>query len=332
MIVAMARSWIFVLAVLACFTAAAPAHASFPGRNGKIAYGWTGESTYRAGPTATSIRTVDPRSGRVRVLRDCPLTADPQPVHTDCSVGSPRWSPDGRRIAFLSTQIVIHPTDPWQFLPGIAHMAADGTGLESHRTGHSYGSLAWAPSGDRLLVQREISSTEYINPAGLFLVSPDGTELRQAGPVLSTFGDWSSRGQIAYVRDRNPDPEGCARICQDVFLTRLGGTPRRLTYRGGGFPSWSPRGTRLAFFRAREDGRGASIYLVRRDGSGLRRLTSGYAPTWSPDGKWIAFIRGGDLFVIRTNGRDRRRLVDSPRVAGEGPGVSSIDWQPLARG
>jgi TolB protein len=54
------------------------------------------------------------------------------------------------------------------------------------------------------------------------------------------------------------------------------------------------------------------IYLVRRSGRGLRRLThrGGYAPAWSPDGRWIAFIRGGDLYIVRTDGRRLRRLVD----------------------
>ena len=60
----------------ATLTNAPVASASFPGRNGKIAYLWIGESAYRAGPTATSIRTVDPRTGVVRVLRDCPRRAD----------------------------------------------------------------------------------------------------------------------------------------------------------------------------------------------------------------------------------------------------------------
>jgi WD40-like Beta Propeller Repeat len=76
-------------------------------------------------------------------------------------------------------------------------------------------------------------------------------------------------------------------------VTRLGGKPRRLTYRGGSSPSWSPHGTKLAFVRARSR-RGVvrrDIYVVRRDGRGLGRLTrrGGDSPSWSPDGRWIAF-------------------------------------------
>jgi Tol biopolymer transport system component len=106
--------------------------------------------------------------------------------------------------------------------------------------------------------------------------------------------------------------------------------PRRLTYRGGSSPSWSPHGTQLAFVRANRTGR-AGIYLVRRDGSDLRRLTTGGDPAWSPDGKWIAFVRYRDLHVIRNNGQRLRRIVDSPYNGLDCPCVGTIDWQPVRR-
>jgi hypothetical protein len=85
--VALARPLICVAVSLAvCAAAAGSASASFPGRNGKIAYLWIGESAYRAGPTETSVRTVDPRTREVRVLYDCPLrtaaSSTPPRAHT----------------------------------------------------------------------------------------------------------------------------------------------------------------------------------------------------------------------------------------------------------
>jgi TolB protein len=148
-------------------------------------------------------------------------------------------------------------------------------------------------------------------------------------PEATQAPDWSSTGQIAFSRFRDPCPPGCG----DIYLTRLDGRLRRLTYRGGYGPSWSPHGTKLAFVRGPIGGQ-ADIYLIGRDGRGLRRLTrrGGHSPAWSPDGKWIAFIREGDIHVVRTTGRGQRRLVDELGPDGEltlGPQVTSVDWQPL---
>src|SRR5919198_164069 len=65
-------------------------------------------------------------------------------------------------------------------------------------------------------------------------------------------------------------------------------------------PAWSPDGRRIAFV-SRRDGR-SHIYVMRPNGTGVRRLTDSAAddesPTWSPDGRRIAFSRGGELFAI----------------------------------
>ena len=57
-------------------------------------------------------------------------------------------------------------------------------------------------------------------------------------------------------------------------------------------PSWSPDGKQIVFTGF--DGGLSDLYVINRDGTGLRRLTSDkYAdlhPAWSPDGKTIAFV------------------------------------------
>jgi Tol biopolymer transport system component len=48
----------------------------------------------------------------------------------------------------------------------------------------------------------------------------------------------------------------------------------------------------------------SAIYLVRRDGTGTRKLHSGWGPTWSPDGRDIAFTyQGSSLAAISPDGR-----------------------------
>ena len=326
-----ARGCCFVVLVLVVCATAAPAQASFPGRNGTIVYSWTTANKDAGSPT--SIRAVSPRGGRVRVLRECPLRTDlgTSVPYPDCEVSSPRYSPNGRRIAFPIVQMVYPVGQPWQSRPGLGLMASDGTGLEERAGANRYQRLAWSPDGDRFLLQRELAPPGY--PSTVFLASLDGTELSQVTPESTQAPDWSSTGQIAFGRYTDLD---CRPGCKDIFVMRLGGTPRRLTYRGGSSPSWSPHGTKLAFVRSVGQGR-ADIYLIRRNGRGLRRLTrrGGHSPAWSPNGKWVAFIREGDLYVVRTTGRGRRRLVDElgpDKEYGLGPQVESLDWQPLPRG
>jgi hypothetical protein len=316
------------LVVVACVASNVPvAEASFPGRNGAIVYGWNGESTYRAGPYPTSIRAVRPRSGRVRVIRDCPLVSDGGPVsYAPCIVGGPRVSPDGLRVAFRSIQVVINYPNPWQYQPALGVIAWDGTGLEEHARESQLQRLAWSPGGEQLLLDRQVTPGSSAATA-VFLASVDGTELRQVTPEFTASPDWSSTGWIAFIH-YSSDPN-CQPHCSDIWVTRLGETPRRVTYRGGHSPAWSPHGTKLAFVRV-ADGR-ENVYLLGRDGHGLRRLTrrGGSGPCWSPDGKWIAFNRNGDLYVVRTDGRDRRRIVAGMLEFGEGPHVTEIDWQAL---
>ena len=82
--------------------------------------------------------------------------------------------------------------------------------------------------------------------------------------------------------------------------------------------SWSPDGRRIAFDRGGNGG----IYVMRANGTGLRRLTTNALdtePTWSPDGRWIAFVRAsfkpvfnGDIYVMRSDGSQQQRLTQSP--------------------
>jgi Tol biopolymer transport system component len=76
-----------------------------------------------------------------------------------------------------------------------------------------------------------------------------------------------------------------------------------------------PARARIAFVRSPQPGPDGSpgpgtpdIYIANADGSGAARLTSGESPAWSPDGRRIAFYRGGMIHVIDADGSDERSL------------------------
>jgi hypothetical protein len=87
-------------------------------------------------------------------------------------------------------------------------------------------------------------------------------------------------------------------------------------------PDWSPDGRRVAFVRQDANGRSSSLYVVRRDGGGLVRLTEGAQvvamPAWSGDGQRIAFaaspLEGGsfDIWVVSVEEGGPRLVADGP--------------------
>src|SRR5918992_357699 len=84
--------------------------------------------------------------------------------------------------------------------------------------------------------------------------------------------------------------------------TRRGGI--WILTKGGDEPSWSPSGDRIAFAGDERLPDGVGLYVMNADGSELRKLWSpkeeyGYplSPTWSPDGRVIAFLEGGSPFA-----------------------------------
>jgi Tol biopolymer transport system component len=62
------------------------------------------------------------------------------------------------------------------------------------------------------------------------------------------------------------------------------------------------------------------IHTIRPDGSGNRLLVQGAGPSWSADGKRIAYVglinNEDQIFTMRANGTDQRRLTHSPRFDG----------------
>lgn len=97
-------------------------------------------------------------------------------------------------------------------------------------------------------------------------------------------------------------------------------------------PTWSPDG-RLAFALLVPGGTGEDIYVADAHGEGLHRLTSDpayeYQPRWSPDGATIAFVRGGNLWLMDAQGGDQRQIthgltVDSPTWSPDGQHLAFV--------
>ena len=101
-------------------------------------------------------------------------------------------------------------------------------------------------------------------------------------------------------------------IYEGRFSNPTAGTSEKQNF----LPAWSPDGQRLAFTSNRDGN--SEIYVMNRDGSGLRRLTNHPAidvtPTWSPTGKQIAFTsdRTGSpqIWVMNDDGSEPHKITN----------------------
>jgi Tol biopolymer transport system component len=276
-----------VVALAAC---APLADATLPGRNGEIAYGIVDEidssdGIYFAG---FYIGAVDPRSGRQhrigRHIDDDGLDAI-----------EPAYSPDGNLLAVQ-----------WDDEPGwgIVLTRPDGTPVRRLTRKHDR-SPSWAPGGRRLAFDRRRCGDEQCESLGIHTIGTRGKNRRL---VVDNGVDpaWSARGEIAFVAEPQPwrfyDNQG------PIQVTDSHGTGVRTLVDEGSAPDWSPRGDRLTFVRSR--GEYSGLFVVKADGTGLRRLRltergSFGSPVWSPDGRRIAFLWGDELHTISPSARQR---------------------------
>jgi Tol biopolymer transport system component len=116
-----------------------------------------------------------------------------------------------------------------------------------------------------------------------------------------------------------------------IHVVQADGSNRKgITVPAGSWdPEWSPDGSTLVFHTYQRGSEISHIWLVRADGTGLRQLTQGtfedFSPTWSPDGREIAFVRGEAVFVMRADGTDVRQLT------AWNFDEASPDWSPDGR-
>lgn len=91
-----------------------------------------------------------------------------------------------------------------------------------------------------------------------------------------------------------------------------------------GDPQLSPDGRTVAFTIGTVDIAANrvinQIYLINIDGTGLKQITSekgsSSSPRWSPDGKRIAYVTGGQIWTMRPDGGDREQVTKLSTGAG----------------
>ncbi len=250
---------------------------------------------------------------------------------------NPRWSPDGKNVAFIAYYGEGVRT-------GVMTVPANGGDAKFLARGMS---PAWSPDGTKIAYTHERRSTDRpTSPATITIIPAEGGE---ATEVMNYDGyvnylDWSPDGRyIAFsysydsVREGpNPIPDlpGTAR---DIYIVpATGGEPKRLLRidkKELGFvsPRWSPDGKKIAFLwmdmtKSEETGmpyKPACIYTIDVEGGEPKFITDEdprWWFCWTPDGRHIIFSKGkeSELYRVSAEGGNAEKL----NITGGGPDIS----------
>jgi dipeptidyl aminopeptidase/acylaminoacyl peptidase len=188
---------------------------------------------------------------------------------------SPRWCPDGMRLAFLSDragydQIWIIRID-------------GGEAVRVTPQHHVVSEFAWAPDGRRLV---------YVSRG-------DGYP---KGSGFQGIGDPSRQPRVIQNLVYKRDGEGLLKGARKhLWIIDIEGSDAIQVTAGDwddSSPAWSPDGSMIAFVSNRTEDRDrnvvSDVWVVSADGAEIKKLTSSEGPSlvpaWSPNGRWLAYV------------------------------------------
>ncbi|KOR30645.1 translocation protein TolB [Achromatium sp. WMS2] len=255
----------------------------------KLAY--ITETVNSAGISQVSLKIADADGFNPQII-----TSSPEPIM------SPAWSPDGKKIAYVSFENKQHTIYVQELGTGERQQVAAYSGINS--------APAWAPDGTRLAVVLSKDGDPEI-----YVLNLDTKYLERItnNIAIDTEPSWSPDGNfIIFTSDRGGSP-------QIYQVSAHGGEPKRLTFSGdyNARPVYFPDGKSIALVTKRAENFGIGILKLGSQ-STLQELTNGpmdESPTLLANGSMVAYTtRDGEreiVAIVSTDGRVRQRITEN---------------------